>query len=308
MSDDNDIGGAFFGLGFGVWAFFNGFQVFRKKQLMDNIPTSTVRGMAMGLVELSGKARREKPLVGPLSRERCVIFAYVIERYEKNGDEGKWVTIAKGDSFTCMFNVEDETGQVRVLPFGAELIAAPDFIYTTSWQTPLTPNLEDFMRWAGIRTGGFLGKDTLRFTERNIKPGETVYVLGTAKKLRQPQEDLKSQQYNLMLRLEQLKSNPERMKAVDANKDGNISDDEWRDAVDKVERELLQDELAAGKTGEVDDVMVAKGDAEKTFIISDKSQKELDASMGWQIAGGVFGGAVIAVFCLWYLLTRFHII
>lgn len=54
MSDGRDI--LFAGIGFvgGIWWFFQGFQLFRKKQLIDNIPTSTVRGMAMGLVELSG--------------------------------------------------------------------------------------------------------------------------------------------------------------------------------------------------------------------------------------------------------------
>ena len=56
MSDDSDIGYAFLGFLCGFGVFFQGFNRLREKRLVQNTPTSTVRGMAMGLVELVGKA------------------------------------------------------------------------------------------------------------------------------------------------------------------------------------------------------------------------------------------------------------
>ena len=42
------------GIVFGIVGFFQGFKIRSKRKLIENIPTSTVRGMAVGLVELQG--------------------------------------------------------------------------------------------------------------------------------------------------------------------------------------------------------------------------------------------------------------
>ncbi len=243
MSDDRDIAFAGFGLLAGVGLFFGAFQLFRKKQLIDNIPTSTVRGMAIGLVELCGRPKREPFLKGPISGEDCVLYDYRVERYEQSGKSSRWVTIASGNSFELSFYLEDDTGCVMVLPQGAEFISGDTYTYTTGWGSPLTGNLMSFMDRNAISYKGFLGNYTLRFTERTIKPSQSVYVLGTAKKIQ--------------------------------------------------------------NTSGLEDVVVAKGETESTFIISNESQKDLDETLGWQIVMGVFGGAALTVGCLWYLLMRF---
>src|SRR5689334_6443470 len=114
MSKDSDIIYAFFGAGYGIWSFFKGFGLFRKKQLIDDVPTSTIRGLAMGLVELSGRAQREVVLYAPFSNVDCVAYYYQIERYERRGKSSRWVQIASGNSFACPFYIEDDTGKVLV--------------------------------------------------------------------------------------------------------------------------------------------------------------------------------------------------
>ena len=79
MADDRDIVYAFFAAGFGVWSFFRGFKRLRRKRLIENIPTSTIRGLAMGLVELYGEARTKTPLKSPLTKADCVLYMYKIE-------------------------------------------------------------------------------------------------------------------------------------------------------------------------------------------------------------------------------------
>jgi hypothetical protein len=44
-----------------------GFIVLRRKRLLENLPTSRIRSVAMGFAELAGRARNRSPLVAPFS-------------------------------------------------------------------------------------------------------------------------------------------------------------------------------------------------------------------------------------------------
>lgn len=307
MSDDRDILLACAGFCGGIWWFFHGFKLFRKKQLIDNIPTSKVRGMAMGLVELSGRAKRSTPLKGPLSQEDCVAYTYLIERYERREKSSSWVTIAKGNSFQCSFDLEDETGHVTIVPHNVEFIADAAYSFTTGWGKTLPPNLINFMTESSIAYRGLLGNHTLRFTERSIRPGDSIYVLGTAKKTAASVQEEQIRKNRLVERLKEVKNDPKFMAQADTNQDGHISEDEWQRAVLKVEHDLLQNEMSQAVASDVPDVVIGQGETEKTFIVSNKSQEDLNQSFAWQMIGGIFGGATVSVACLWYLLVRFGI-
>ena len=115
----------------GVFSFFWGFMRLRRKRKIENIPTSTVRSLAMGIVELTGKAEVSKGLKSPLTNAECTLYRYTIEEYRRSGKSGHWVTIAKGDSFSCFFWLNDGTGKVMVLPRGAEFIMPVDYEFST---------------------------------------------------------------------------------------------------------------------------------------------------------------------------------
>lgn len=301
MSDNRDIGYAALGFGFGIWSFFWGFTRLRRKRLIENIPTSTVRGMAMGLVELVGKAQRTKNLKGPLSAEDCVAYRYTIERYEQSSKSGRWVTIAQGDSFYCPFWIEDQTGKVLVCAQGAELIFSLNYEFKTGWGKELPVNLIDFMEKNNLKYKGFLTHYSLRFREWDIFPGQNIYVLGSAKK---KQYDWVEHNEKLGQRLEELKSNQAKMLEIDEDKDGQISSQEWSRAVDTIEQQLLEGQVNAGPLDEQADVIIGRGEEEKAFIISDESQKELTQKLTLQVAAGVFGGAALTLAALGYLLFR----
>ncbi|MEK6567962.1 MAG: GIDE domain-containing protein, partial [Candidatus Omnitrophota bacterium] len=293
MSDDRDIGWAAFGFGFGIWSFFWGFTRLRRKRLIENIPTSTIRGMAMGLVELTGKARRVKTLRGPLSGFDCVAYRYLVERYEQRGKSGSWVTIAQGDSFYCPFWIDDGTGKVLVAPQAAELILKVSYEFKTGLGKSIPDNLTEFLNTNSIRhkTGFFAS--SLRFKEWDIFPEQTVYVLGSARK---KETDWVNHNEKLHQRIMELKSNQERMKAIDENKDWAVDGQEWSWAVAKLEQELLEEEAkSASQQEEHADVIIGQGSEATTFIISDHSQKELIQTLNWEVIGAVFGGALLTL-------------
>ncbi|MEK6563635.1 MAG: GIDE domain-containing protein [Candidatus Omnitrophota bacterium] len=306
MSDDRDIGWAAFGFGFGIWAFFWGFTRLRRKRLIENIPTSTIRGMAMGLVELTGKARKVKTLRGPLSGFDCVAYRYLVERYERRGKSGSWVTIAKGDSFYCPFWIDDGTGRVLVAPQAAELILKVSYEFRTGMGKSIPDNLTGFLNTINIRhkTGFFAS--SLRFKEWDIFPEQAVYVLGSARK---KETDWVDHNDKLHQRIMELKSNQEKMKAIDENKDGAVDGQEWSWAVAKLEQELLEEEAkSASQREEHADVIIGQGSEATTFIISDHSQKELIQTLNWEVIGGVFGGVVLTLVSMAYLLIRLGLV
>lgn len=306
MSDDRDIGWAAFGFGFGIWSFFWGFTRLRRKRLIENIPTSTVRGMAMGLVELIGKARRLKTLRGPLSGFDCVAYRYLVERYEQRGKSGSWVTIAKGDSFYCPFWIDDGTGKVLVAPQAAELILKVSYEFQTGLGKSMPDNLIGLLSSHNIRHKSGIFASPLRFQEWDIFPEQTVYVLGSARK---KETDWVDHNAKLHQRIMELKSNQEKMKAIDENKDGAVDGQEWSWAVAKLEQELLEEEAkSASQREEHADVIIGQGSEATTFIISDQSQKELTRNLNWEVIGGVFGGVVLTLVSMVYLLIRLGLV
>lgn len=303
MSDDRDIAYALVGFFFGIWSFFKGFKRLRRKRLVQNIPTSTIRGMAIGLVELIGKADNDYVFQSPLTNNACVLYQYLIEEYRSSGKSGSWVKIASGNSFYLPFALSDGTGKIMVLPSGAELILPQGYQFSTGSGITIPENLIRFMENNGITYKGWLGNRRLRFQEWYIRPQETVYVLGSAIKKEIPTIDHKNE---LMLRIEELKENAKKMKEVDLNKDGSISLEEWDLAVAKLEDELLSKAIGNIQVDNSIDVIIGKGDAGTVFIISNHSEKELTGILTRQCFLGIYGGAVLSLVLLAYLLFRLH--
>jgi len=167
---------------FGIVAFFRGFQIRTKRKLIENIPTSTVRGLAMGLVEVKGKARQFQDLLtSDFARATCVFYHYKVEEYRNSGRSGHWVTLAEYSSPQC-FYLEDETGKVLVDPARAEFHVHPDRRYSSGLGGKDKADFFTALEALGIEAKNFIGfEKSLRCEEAYIVPGDDLYVLGTAR-------------------------------------------------------------------------------------------------------------------------------
>lgn len=213
MSDD--IGAALVGFGLGTFGFFRGFRHLRNKRLVENIPTSKCRSVAMGLCELSGRAVGTATIPSFIGQIPSFVTKIEIERYQKSGKSSRWVTVHR-EQLGIPFYIEDDTGRVKVDPTGAELDIRPDIerfqargdgllsALNATFNVDLgkifgkrdlpahTPRLPaadlptSFRRFCNSRGVGFRGP--MRFTEWNLSPGDPVYVLGTAAEHRSADE------------------------------------------------------------------------------------------------------------------------
>jgi Zn-finger nucleic acid-binding protein len=168
--------------GMGLSAY--GFVLNSRKRVIENIPTSAVRSLAVGLVEVSGHAQPERaPLRAPFSGLPCVVYSYAVEERRRSGKETRWKTIAEGTSEEP-FYVKDETGRVLVVPFDAQLVLQDKRTTRSNWMGTLPEETILGLLKLGIAVDGWLGEKTIRCSETFILPDERVYVMGAAQEHR----------------------------------------------------------------------------------------------------------------------------
>lgn len=254
MSSSSSSEGEVFGylcVGFivGIVGFFRGFKLRTKKKLIENIPTSTVRGMAMGLAEVKGAVRPVKGAIKtPFAKAESVFYYFKIEEHRGSGRSSRWVTVKEFAS-PNWFYLEDDTGRVLVDPAGAELFLSVDRKYA-SGSCGTGKDLEAFEQGLvelGIEPHGFMGfHKQLRCTETYLCPGDAVYIMGNVAK------------------------NP----LVEFTEKGSEN-------------------------------LCIQKDPAPFFCISDKSEKDLLSSMGWQMYLFLYGGPILTVTCLFFLITYY---
>jgi hypothetical protein len=168
---------SFVGLGVGVYLFFKGFTWLREKRLIENTPTSKIRSLAMGRVEIFGKvvAEAKKKIKSPFSGADCVYCKWTIEEYRSQGKSSRWVIVKEGVE-TNHFNLRDNTGKVLVDPKGSQLDIPVDFE-----SKKLTEPIKKYLDGEAIKYKSWLGfNKSLRFREYYLAPGDEVYVMGSA--------------------------------------------------------------------------------------------------------------------------------
>lgn len=65
---------AMIGFAAGIYFFFRGFAPLQRKRFIQDIPRSTIRGAALGLVEVSGKVEGPYTILAPLSEQDCFLL------------------------------------------------------------------------------------------------------------------------------------------------------------------------------------------------------------------------------------------
>ncbi len=278
----------------GLYLFYRGFRKLKSLRRIENTPTSSVRSMPMGLVELHGTAQRKEPLFGPFTGKPVGYYEVEIEEWKRSGRSSSWVTIHNHSSADYPFWLEDSTGRVMVLPAGSEMRLPNDYQEAFRWGRPSVA-LQQYMTDRGIKSG-FMGmRRGLRFTEKHIEIGQTVYLHGVA----QERPDLHRQRAERVGEiLKEVKQDPEAMKTLDVDGDGRVDWVEWESARDMALARVRAE-------GIPDRVVVGRGSSSDLFLISDRSEEDLVSRLKLETFGCVFGGGAAFVAGTAYLVHTF---
>ncbi len=169
---------AIVGFFWGAYLFYRGFIVLQRKRLIENTPTSTVRGAAMGVVEVNGLATGPYTIPAPVTGVPCYYYRSIAWQLKQSGRNRSWQKVAD-ESMHVPFYLDDNTGRMLVNPQDAELDIHRDFcevysdtLFSTNIGVP--SNVASFL----ARNGVDCDKKT-KVEEFCIKPKNALFVLGT---------------------------------------------------------------------------------------------------------------------------------
>jgi hypothetical protein len=260
------------GLVAGIVIFVKGIQWYGQKRMIDDTPTSKIRSIAMGLVEINGKvaADAKRILSSPFSGKDCVYYKYMVEEYRSSNKPAMLPTVVIGENPNAMpsagggwvaiatqeeranFYLSDATGKVLVDPEGAKIDVPADYEFSSGFGNDPPQKVMDFLSGRGISHDGLLGVNKqMRFREYVISPGDGLYIMGTAG------------------------ANP-------LAKKGSAMD-------------------------HTEGLMIQKGENEKMYLISSGSEKDVVGRLKWKVYGGLGGGTALIAGCLavMFLYTGF---
>ncbi len=335
MADDDGklILYATIGFGAGVYWFFKGFKIFREYRVLADTPEVPIRSMAMGLVEIHGKARpvTESLVNSPVSGTPCLFFKVDIEKYQRDSKgRGSW-SHYKTDCNGLPFYLDDGTGKALVVPFGAEY----DLIQSAKRETGgfgSSGTLGGLGRFGSFRAfgtkrpnfgkllSGMDGPETpvasmaaatpvataaavapaaqaaLQAVPRFVSDTELVaYALSTHSVATSGSSSLHLGGISLSgLSLAMGGGSADRFRFTEYC----VLPDHWYDVTGTcTENPQPKDES--------DRNMIMKGENEPTFVISWRNEQGIEGTLRHRALKYVFGGAALAVACLAFLLAKF---
>jgi hypothetical protein len=188
---------------FGAW-----YANLKRYRTVADTPTSRIASAPQGYIEIVGRGQQPpgEILVSPINGLPCLWYRYRIER--RNGD--RWEYIESGISHDT-FGICDDSGNLLVDPEGAEIITSHKQV----------SNSGDY-----------------RKTEWTLIEGETIYVIGEHVTLGGPNAvlDKKSDMATLLAEWKQDKTSL--LSRFDADRDGEVSLDEWEHARQAASEEI----------------------------------------------------------------------
>ncbi len=330
-SGDDPTFAAIVGFGAGIYFFFKGFREYRKYRILADTPEIPIRSIAMGLVEVHGTAKGEQQLVSPVSRTPCFFYKVDIERWEKDSKgRGSWRNY-RTDRAGVRFYLEDASGHVLVDADGAEL----DLERSARCQAGGGQGLgssRSLFEDRGSRPALSLGASNEQLLDYVAKVGAGTAIpeifiaptagqdgsAGGASSSPSRTAELARQELELFQRqkaVQRASSGGGLGKVFDAIRGGvslgltSTCSGQFRLTEYCIFPEYTYDitgtcvENPAAKD-EHDTNMLVKGENEPTFLISCRSEREIEGKLRWRAIKYVFGGGILAVVCLAFLLSK----
>jgi hypothetical protein len=258
------------GFGAGLYYFYQGFRTYREYRVLMDTPEVPIRSVAMGLVEIHGKATGTPPIPSPVTQTPCYFYQVDIEHWVTNKDGGNWVHLVT-DTDGPRFYVADATGKVLVDAHQAEF----DLLQTArvetrgSFGSGLGRLLSGIGKTPGVALNSGVRPDLSEYASAAVarRKGHGFFGSGTGA----------GERYRLTEHL--------------------VIPEHWYDITGTcTENPEPQDEH--------DRNLIVKGTNEPTFLITWRSEKEIRRTLRHRAAQRIFGGAILAVVCLGIFLAK----
>lgn len=142
---------------------------------IEDLPTSRVRSMAAGAVELEGRAGVAS-LVSPLTGQACVYWDYEIWR---EGSDDELIGVCFRSSSAWPVLLRDETGSVWIDTRGGEVVPSRSDTTRVPAGPRRDPKIARFLELHAAAEG------VMRIQERWIAPGDPLFLHGSCRPRRE---------------------------------------------------------------------------------------------------------------------------
>lgn len=257
------------GMGIGAFLFFRGFRMLRFKRLILNTPLSRIHSASIGIVEVNGTPAGPHILSAPITGDPCYYYRVRAWQWVESGKDHEWKSVLD-ESLYVPFFLEDSTGRVLVDPQGADLDVHRSFYDEVGSSFLKTPGLIPPNVLKFLATRGLVPQEKIRLEERIIPRGFPLFVFGT------------------------LGDNPARTPGP--ARPGLSSG------------EPSPDKSAFGEFESQPSVAICKGERNEPFAISGHSQKEVVSKLAWKSTLHIWGGPVLAITSLYFLLSFWQLL
>jgi len=252
----------------GGFVFFLGFFKWRKLRVIRDTPRSKIRSMAMGVVEIHGSVEADQLIRSPFSKTECVYYKWEIKEYRRSSSSS-----GKGSSHrweevgsgerSVPFFARDETGRALVEPDGAEFMVSCKNSY--------------YQKGKGL-IGSLKAIPKIIEALKNIDPNDPASL------------DIGGDDF-------------EPMESGGSFRAVSVGDRKYYEYFVEPDDNLFVLGTAANDSSAPDNVVIKRGKNEKTFIISDKSEKGVLKKLKklvrtCLIIGGIFLAAGIVIFLM----------
>jgi hypothetical protein len=318
------------GFFFGLITFFKGFRAYRRYRLICDVPQIPIRSVPMGLVKVRGKATGAQVINSPVSHTPCLFYKVDIERWKSDQHGGSWshyATDADGENFY----LEDATGKVIIDAHGC------DYDLQESSKRELAssagePELRTYIQSAGAkRFTHFAEKMMSRVPNQKLDPDKSAKLQMMKESLHMFNQQTAVNPGHMPNFLPMMmafaaqqkidpKYEPQRQAALAHLQELQSSSTPFKEFQPEQGRFLLKEycilpdheyEVTGtcvenpNPTDAHDRNLITKGENEATFLISWRSEKDMESTLGKKAGLMIFGGAALSVVCLAILLAKF---
>jgi hypothetical protein len=147
---------------------------------IENTPTSRIRGIHNGLVEIKGTVESidGMTLSSNFTGNPCVYHTWKIMVKRGSGKNSYWSTVAKNTA-SVLFYIKDDSGVILVDPAKATLDIDDDVKEYSCIGDDPSLEIQSFLEREGIKWKGLFGYNrNMRFKEKFLAPGDHCYILG----------------------------------------------------------------------------------------------------------------------------------
>ncbi len=281
------LAAAAIGFGWGIYWFFKGFRIYREFRVLKDTPEIPIRSVSMGLVHVHGKAQGEETVASPISATPCLYYHVVVEKWTHGSKGGGSWTAYRTDSKGVKFYLEDASGKATVDPHGCEVRLAP---------TSITETRRTHAPALGLSGEGLDPRLSLAMYEVSDN------------RLNAYAERLGEHGHSVLGAVETLALKSEGGYAAGLAESGALPPAYRFTEYCIRDGDTLDVTGTCAENPEAKDAqdrnIIVKGQHEPTYLITSKSEKDIEAALRRGAMVRVYGGAACAVFCLAFILFR----